>query len=177
MCFGGLVQWHNPIDLGDKLSVCEPMIDVGRRRLLFRCGGFEHSKSMQAAAFDVKGPTGNGGRAVRPAIKTMRPRSAKLPIAKSKSGSRSVSQKTWTPSGANSRIACWVSVCRYSMTRSAPNFRQVWALAGEPAVVMTVAPTAFAICTTIDPTPPEPPAQKSFRLIEGSLHETARDEP
>ena len=48
------------------------------------------------------------------------------------------------------------------MTRSAPQLAGTASPSpAEPTVVTTLAPTAFAICTTIEPTPPVPPLTKT----------------
>ena len=59
------------------------------------------------------------------------------------------------------------------MATSAPSSRQRFTFSSLPAVVMTLAPMALDICTTIEPTPPVPPLTNSVspRLQLGVAHE------
>lgn len=80
------------------------LMSIGRHLLgLRRC--FEHDEAMQGASFHIERTYRKIGRASRPAMRIILPDSHRAPTAKSKSGSRNVSQKRSTPDEAMERIS------------------------------------------------------------------------
>ena len=149
---------------GRKLAAGQPAIDLGGRLALLLGGGVEHGKAVDPGVAGVERPDRQRGLGVAAGHDDDPPAEGQVA-----DGPLEIRFAEVLPPDvdfaetARARLRHCPSCS--SPPALAPSLRQIWTFSSLPAVVMTRAPMARAICTTHDPTPPEPPCTKTFSPI------------